>query len=377
MSLQLVKTVEPCYDYVDVGTCWATPPSRWPSGYPSYYYPWFGSIYNAALVTCPKHFEEAFSNIYHFYYDPGSDTIRLNPTFSVVYWPGYAFKSISFDADGNYLSTWWGNFGDAWYQAYTSNGSAGSYGRIYGIRLGKNIVSLDPATANPDGVYANSLENWPGNPTSSFIIANVAAGYAVLGSGASLTFWRNIDAAPEKFSQLTLPFAMDYLCYESETIMWAIGTGGELAKINYQLPRLEMLSQVHNPDPTVQKYMLTFDTKRNRLVVFSQLPDAADGACQSKIEFYWPVNEPGTLTKPVPVNALRAGEQITFVAHLIGDAGEGIASALVQASLADPAHGSLITPQVTSEASGRCLLRYQAGEDDYTDSLTLSYEESS
>lgn len=378
MSLKLVQTVTPCCIYNDVGHCWTVPPHNWPAGFPPYYYSWSGIVYHPELVTCPKHYEEAFNVLQHFYYDPAADRLHLHPTYNTVYWPGWYNRSLFFAPDTGAYAGYWsegGIGGGNWYLAYSASGSAGAYGRIYGLELGRTIVSLDPTTARPDGNYSNSLAAWPGSPAASLVICDAAAGLAVLGSGATLNFWRNINTAPEKFAMLTLPTYLDYMCYESPEIMWAIGRDGTILKLNYQIPRLEMISRVQAWPETARKFMITFDNRRHRLAVLRWLADAADGACRAQFEFYYPINQAAYLTRPVPVNSLRTSRQITFVAHLIGEAGEGIAPALVNAELAEPASGRILTPHVTTEASGRLLIRYESDSTGgYTDTIELSVE---
>jgi hypothetical protein len=63
----------------------------------------------------------------------------------------------------------------------------------------------------------------------------------------------------------------------------------------------------------------------------------------------------------VPVSPLRSGQVTRFVAHLYGDAGEGVASHLVNAALAAPARGEVVIPVAGAELNGAVTLGYQGG----------------
>ena len=142
--------------------------------------------------------------------------------------------------------------------------------------------------------------------------------------------------------------------------LWLVTQDGLIAKANYRLGRWEMLSTVQDPAPDALNYLCAFDAKRNRLAIFRQRPDAADGACQCQIEFYRPLCRVGRLTDPVPVSPLRAGTKVHLVAHLVGDSGEGIGGYLVNGELLDPAQGTLLTPVAGTELCGAVTFKYQA-----------------
>ena len=92
-----------------------------------------------------------------------------------------------------------------------------------------------------------------------------------------------------------------------------------------------------------------------------------------QLEFYNPVPQAQVITAPVPVNSLEAGRQITFAAHVLGDAGEGIASQAVTASLATPTNGQLSAGRVFTGLNGSFSLGY-TGPDNAAETLTVSTE---
>jgi hypothetical protein len=174
-----------------------------------------------------------------------------------------------------------------------------------------------------------------------------------------LDCWRNISTTPERFAQLRLPNILNYLAYESQNYCWVITQDGVILKADYQIPRWEMISAVTDPETDTIKYYIAFDTKRHRVIVFRHRPDAADGACQNQLEFYYPMVKPAQLTQPVPVSSLRDGKQILFVAHLIGDAGEGMTPYTVLGSMSDALAGTLVTPFSGTESNGKVCFKYE------------------
>jgi len=144
-----------------------------------------------------------------------------------------------------------------------------------------------------------------------------------------------------------------------------------ICKADYQIPRWEMISTVQNPEADALKYFITYDTKRKRVVVFRQRPDAADGACQHQLEFYYPMVKAGQLTQPVPVTSLKAGNRIILAANLIGDAGEGVTPYTVQGEMLSPVEGRLVTPFSGTELNGRVCFQYQAPNQACTETLRL------
>ena len=188
----------------------------------------------------------------------------------------------------------------------------------------------------------------------------------------TLDCWRNISTTPERFAQLRLPNVLNYLAYESRNYCWVITQDGVILKADYQIPRWEMISTVQNPEADALKYFITFDTKRNRVVVFRQRPDAADGACQHQLEFYYPMVTADQLTQPVPVTSLRGGNRILLVANLIGGAGEGVTPYTVTGELLSPVEGTLVTPFSNTELNGKVGFYYQPPDEGCTDTLELS-----
>ena len=141
---------------------------------------------------------------------------------------------------------------------------------------------VDPYTWNPKSIYGYAVVNR---------IDNLLAAAA----NWTLDCWRNISTTPERFAQLRLPNVLNYLAYESRNYCWVITQDGVICKADYQIPRWEMISTVQNPEADALKYFITYDTKRKRVVVFRQRPDAADGACQHQLEFYYPMVKAGQL----------------------------------------------------------------------------------
>ena len=180
------------------------------------------------------------------------------------------------------------------------------------------------------------------------------------------------ESLAERFGILRLPNLISSLCYESRKYCWVITTDGVILKANYLIPRWEMISTVQNPSPDTLKYLIAFDTKRNRVVVLRIRPDAADGACQIQLEFYYPMVKPAYLTQPVPVSSLRSGSRVILAANLIGDAGEGLTPYTVSGAMVAPVEGYLATPFSGTEMDGRVCFQYQAPDIACTETLQLS-----
>jgi len=249
----------------------------------------------------------------------------------------------------------------------------GSFNKIYACRNNETKIRevmweyaepatngwwVDPYTWNPKSIYSYAVVNR---------IDNLMAAAA----NWTLDCWRNISTTPERFAQLRLPNVLNYLAYESRNYCWVITQDGVICKADYQIPRWEMISTVQNPEADALKYFITYDTKRKRVVVFRQRPDAADGACQHQLEFYYPMVKAGQLTQPVPVTSLRAGNRIILAANLIGDAGEGVTPYTVAGEMLSPVEGRLVTPFSGTELNGRVCFQYQAPHQACTETLGL------
>ena len=225
--------------------------------------------------------------------------------------------------------------------------------------------SIDPSTWSPNVSLSNSIVN---REDSLLVGVNTVSGIDLL--------VYSFAGTPALRGQLRLPDYLGALTFEDRNNCWIITQQGLIAKARYNcpVPRWEMLSAVQDPTSDATSYLCAFDTKRHRLVVLRCRPDAADGSCQSQLEFYWPVYQAATITDPVPLTPLRAGQDISFLAHLIGGAGEGVASRLLSASLVAPAIGQIKTPTVAVNQNGVATVRYaaaQAGDD----TLALSLED--
>jgi hypothetical protein len=373
MGLWNVKTVAPCMEYIDNGSC--TPPPG-PTG-----------VYNKALLTCPKHYQQTTSSVANFFYEPGQDRLIAHILLSTTYWPSWDARRYEFDAEtGEWLNSdsvlsrsddsWIG----IWGVAYTRAATMGSFSKIYACRnsetkireimweCGEPVTNgwwVDPYTWTPKSIYG-------------FAVVNRIDNLLAAAANWTLDCWRNISTTPERFAQLRLPNVVDYLAYESRNYCWVITKDGVICKADYQVPRWEMLSTVQDPETDTKQYLITFDTKRKRVVVFRHRPDAEDGACQNQLEFYYPMVKAGQLTQPVPVTSLRAGGRIILAAHLIGDAGEGLTPYTVNGELQAPVDGKLITPFSGTELNGRVCFQYQAPDIscDETLKLDVTVEES-
>jgi hypothetical protein len=222
--------------------------------------------------------------------------------------------------------------------------------------------SVDPATWNPSTILRYALVNREDN-----LIAGVGSWY--------LEVW-DISGTPTRRALLRLPYTLGYMCWESRNILWVITKTGIICKADYKRnpPRWEMMSKVQDPSPDAINYLIAFDTKRNRVVVLRQRPDAEDGSCQCQLEFYWPLVKILGLTDPVPVGRHRAGDKTEFVTHLYGDTGEGVPPFVVRAVLRPPAQGTLLKKESTSQVNGAVSFLYEAPPMAGQDEITVSAE---
>jgi len=352
-------------EYLDHGQCYTGSPP----------YP-----YGQTLLKCPRHYQQATNWVSNFFYDQGSDKLIAHIVLDASYWPSWDVRRYEFSAaDGAWLNrgsvlsrsddSWIG----IWGAAYTQNATLGSFGKIYACRNSEYYIrevlascgepvsggwSVNPYTWNPKNIYR-------------FAVVNRYDNLLVGASSWTLDCWQNIHATPERFAQLRLPNVLNSLTYESRNYCWAITQDGVILKANYKIPRWEMISTVQNPTSDTKAYRIAFDTKRKRVEVFRHRLDAADGACQNQLEFYYPMVNAAQLTQPVPVNSLRAGNRIILAAHLIGDAGEGVTPYTVNGEMVAPVEGRLVTPFAGTELNGRVCFQYQAPDAACTETLQL------
>jgi hypothetical protein len=339
---------------------------------------WDGIIrsisYNPFLITPPRIYDECIWTINHFFYEPGNDYLVAYMLFSTYHWPSWAVYLYKWDAEtGVCLGRQTASiFAISW----ANHAGVGSYNHIYttmnsstkiyevpwdSLSYQAGMWSVDPNTWNPNSIYSHAVVN-----RLDGILCGVGSDH--------LDIW-NLNPTPTRRMQLRLPNSLGYMAYENRENLWIVTKDGLVLKANYRAARWEMLSTVQNPSPDAVNYLCAFDTRRKRLAVLRQRPDAEDGACQCQLEFYRPLYRSARLTDPVPVSPLRAGAKVRFVAHLIGEAGEGVASYLANAALVEPAAGQCLTPVARTEICGAVTFRYQApaaGRDTLKISATIT-----
>jgi hypothetical protein len=336
------------------------------------YHPWGGMAYpyNPYLVTPPRIYDEAIRSISDFFYEPGNDILVAFMQFDINAWPGWAAYRYKFNADtGAFIER---QAASIYTMAWHNHAGVGSCNTIFTtMRSSTTIHQVPWDTLTPQaGMWQADPHTWNPASTYNFALVNLIDGILAGVSSWNLDLW-NLNPTPRLRLSMRLPDTLGYLAYEDRNNLWLITHGGLVAKANYRLGRWEMLSTVQNPSPDAINYLCAFDTRRKRLAVFRQRPDAADGACQCQIEFYRPLCRVGLLTDPVPVSPLRAGEKVRLVAHLVGDSGEGIGGYLVNAELLDPAQGECLTPVAGTELCGAVTFRYRAPAAG-TDTLKIS-----
>ena len=367
MSLWPLSTVAPCVQYEDHGQCYTTPP-------PSF-------VYGRHLVTCPRHYLQSWQGCSNFFFHPGIGKLVAMFTLSAAYWPSWDTVRYEWSPwTGAWLngaavlsrdpSTRPGVWGAAWMKGAT----LGSYRKIYACATTNTKISeVDYLTGLPmSGGWQVDPRTWSPSSIYGFAIVNREDNLLVGASSWTLDCWRNLNTTPVRFAQLRLPNAISYLCYESRRYCWAITKDGVILKVDYTIPRYEKISQIQNPTEDGVKFMVAFDSSRKRVIVLRLRPDAADGACQYQIEFYYPMVGAHALTQPVPVTSLRANNRIIFVSHLIGDAGEGLTPYTVEAGMVAPVEGRLITPSSGTELNGRVCHQYEAPDAACTETLNLA-----
>jgi hypothetical protein len=330
-----------------------------------------GTFYNQYLITAPRQYQESISAVNFFFYEPGNDYLVGYVFLDILDWPGWAAQALVWDAGSGALLN---RFGVP--IPYTANPGLGSYNKIYGMR-GFALSEVDWQTLGPPaGGWSIDPHGW--NPSVILTQAIVNREDGVLAgtpSGRNLVIY-SISGTPTLKGQLVVPDFVDYLAYEDRFSCWVVTQSGFIAKARYNLvpPRWEMFSSVQNPAGDSTGYLCAFDTKRKRLVILRKRPDAADGSCQSQLEFYAPIYQAAALTDPIPATPLRAGLDVTFLVHLLGTAGEGIASRILAASLAGPATGRIKTPAPPVNQLGVGAVTYYAAAAG-NDTLQLSVED--
>ena len=306
---------------------------------------------------------------------PGSDRLIFHTWLDKTAWPSWDVKRYEFDAAtgalvGDAFGTWTG----IWGPINSNHPTMGSFGKVYTCRNSETKIrevtyeGLDPVS----GGWWVDPYTWSPKSIYTYAIVNQIDNLLVAGANWTLDCWRNISTTPERFATLRLPNVISSICYESRKYCWVITVDGVILKANYLIPRWEMISTVQNPSGDTLKYLIAFDTKRNRVVVLRIRPDATDGACQIQLEFYYPMVKPAYLTQPVPVSSLRSGGRVLMAANLIGDAGEGLTPYTVTGAMVDPVEGYLVTPFSGTEMNGRVCFQYQARDQACTETLQLS-----
>jgi hypothetical protein len=372
MSLWHIQTIAPCMEYSDFGSCFEPPGPPTPPYY-----------YGKNLITCPKHYQQSTMSVSHFFYDPAEDVIKVLVVYSTTYWPSWDVQLLKFSPEtGEWLNRTEvlakQSSAGIWGFAWTSAATMGSFNKIY--------ATMNPTTAilEVDSNYLTEVDGgWsvnpnadPWDPHSLYRFAVVNRVDQILAGGGSWTIdhWRNINSTPELFATTRLPSTISYMCYESRNYLWIISPDGTISKLDYKVPRYEMLSSVQNPELTAVGFKITFDTKRKRVVVFRQMPDAEDGACQHQLEFYYPMVNATALTAPVPITSLRAGGRVTFVSHLHGSAGEGVTPFTAEAELLSTPHGYLTSPFAGTELNGRITHGYVAPNESAEDTIQVTVD---
>lgn len=318
MALKYIGAVDPCYTYA----------------YPYVPGPY---DYHTELVTAPRIYPETFTTgtgaCRHFFYEPVNDYFVGYFSFTKVAFPCWELKRIYWDAGtGEVLEAT--NLGNPGLAAYTAQSSEMCNGKMYCSTTyltieHRNWQTMQKVTGGLDMRYYSGV-----GKVLQHVIVDESKKIFV-GEFFSELLKVNYETW-ERLGTLALPeheFRLD-LAYEDEDLLWYIWQNtGTVAKINYTKMRYELLSSVEAPDPTDEAYLAAYDQSRKRLAIFRHRPDATDGACRCRIEFYSPVPQSYVLTAPVPVSSLKTNDPVTFVSSLVGDRGEGIAGVTVNASV--------------------------------------------
>ncbi|MHB9075247.1 MAG: hypothetical protein ACYC6G_17205 [Desulfobaccales bacterium] len=345
MALYPIKVISPCMSY-----------PAWNGVVPTFFYKQY-------LVTPPRIYSEQISRLTQFFYEGGTDKYVAYAWLDIINWPGWSTCRYTWDAEtGAFLGKQSQNI----VMNYVNRAGNGSFGKIFAtFTSGSSVQEVTWDSLAYVGGWQANPGTWSPGRIFSHIVVNLQDGLLVGVNGSSLETW-NINGTPTLLSTLRIPYGVGYLAFEDRQSCWIITTNGFILKANYRVPRWEMLSGVQNPSADATGYLAAFDTKRKRLGVLRLRPNNTDGACQNQIEIYRPIYRVAGLTEPVPVSPLRADERVHFVAHLYGDAGEGVAGYMVNADLGPDPLGQLLTPASSSELNGALTFRYQApgaGED--------------
>ncbi len=329
-----------------------------------------GGLYNAYLITPPRLYENRVFTIGNFFYEPSNDRLVAYAFFEKIVWPGWDALRSEWDPEtGALVKQTYCGYGPLY---FSGRAGLGSYNKMFAAVGNKiNEVPWDTLVwVSP--MWTINPQTW--TPPASILQAVVNLQDSLIAGVEDwfLKVW-DISGTPALRSSLRLPNTLGSLAYESREICWVITKDGLILKANYKNnpPRWEMLSSVQDPCPDALKYFIAWDQKRGRLVVLRQRPDAEDGSCQCQFEFYRPLVKIVGLTDPVPVNRHRAGDLVEFVAHLYGDAGEGVTPYRIIGSLQAPAQGSLLRAESSSAWNGAISLLYQAPVTDGEDTLIL------
>lgn len=335
---------------------------------------------------------ESWTHAYWFYYCPPLDSHVL---FYLARWPWdmvggglgrnfYNAQTLERDTElDDSIPGGYSVFGEV-YLVMTTFVESGTWGKcfLYNRWNWGWVREVSPYNIKPfDGAWSINFDDSLPNAPDSFSnspnggIVNLQTGYIVLSFGNKLMFWKNLLTEPEYMGWLYNPDGslMD-LAYESTRYLWAIGSSGTVMKIDYTIPRVELCSKIVNPDPAVDlKYLISFDPKRGRLVLYRhRSDDPVDGSNRSMLEAYRPIPKAGILTDPVPLKPLRVGSVVPFESFLLGDAGEGIAPCLVSASLQSPASGRLLQAGATTKTTGQAVVDYLCPAEPVTERMIMS-----
>jgi hypothetical protein len=301
-------------------------------------------------------------SIKNFFYNSNSDTLMAIVPLTLTVWPGWAYKLMAWKAETGEFYSYYLCTVSVWIQSWTNHICP-----VFSQLL--LTETIDPHVIN-SLVYNNSHGTWEWGGIAYDVSAwdsPPPLNFAVVDGGrlVNIESW-NLDIydyeARTLLASLRLPYTLGNLAHESSQYCWIITSTGAVGKVDYRNLRWEMLSTVQDPSPDALQYLCAFDSKRHRLAVFRERPDGQDGKCRCQIEFYQPIYNAIGLTDPVPVSRVEAGKPVQFVSHLIGDSGEGVPSILVDAALAAPALGKMLSSFAATGVNGACDLRYQADE---------------
>jgi hypothetical protein len=369
MALTLLGSQTPCFNYHPFDP--VIPRGSWNSyGYdPSH----------------PPKFDERLNRITGFYYWPGSGGGSLSAGdyfiapvwFDQCDWPGWGTGLLAWDAaTGKYAGRLPLSF---WNMVFYGGATATENGQIFAVNTYGGQWTLQQVQGDTLDAAAWSFDLKTLPPINSQLLSigfynrrrNLLVG---CGASCGLSIW-DLSSPIALQGRLQPPNSVAYLSYEDQENVWLVTVDGLVAKANYRdALRWELLSAVEAPAPETRGYFCAWDPARKRLVILRWLPDATDGTCRLQLEFYRPLYVATLLTDPVPVTSLQAGGKIDFVAHLIGDAGEGVSPYNVAAALGGTPAGVLQTPQAATELNGAVAFHYQAPNEACSEVLNLSID---